>query len=89
MLSTFRVVCSDILFVNVYVSTTTYITPSSHDDDVIKCIQNIVKKIKHGSIQANLTTILQSTMFESGKFECNDLLYLNNGYIFIFKVQHP
>jgi len=53
------------------------------------CTQNIVNSNKTQYKQANVTTILQSIMFERSKFEINDLCqftpdtYLNNG----FKVQ--
>ena len=56
------------------------------------CTQNIVNNNKAHYKQAHLTTTLQSTMFERGKFEVNDLCqfipdtFLNNGYKFIFKV---
>jgi hypothetical protein len=66
MISTFKVVCSDILFVNVYVSTTNYIMPRSDDDDDMKvysehCTQNIVNNNKTQYKQAHLNIILQTT----------------------------
>ena len=58
-----------------------------HDAVVRRFIQNIVlrtllTKIKHKYKQANLTTILQSTMFESGKFEVNDFGSIYPWHIF-------
>ena len=37
-----------------------------------QCTQNIVNNSKTQYKQANVTTILQSTMFERGKFEVSD-----------------
>ena len=40
------------------------------------CTQNIVNNNKTQYKQANITTILQATMFKRGKFEVNDF-YVN------------
>ena len=62
MISTFKVVCSDILIVYVYVSTTNYIMSGSDDDDMIvyseHCTQNIVNNNKTQYKQEHLNIIL-------------------------------
>ena len=40
-----------------------------------RCTQNIVNNNKTQYKQANLTTVLQSTMFDRGKFEVNDFCF--------------